>query len=52
MTHECIVCGFIYDDTQETQPFTNLSPDWTCPDCMVGKDCFVPASANKRPEGQ
>jgi rubredoxin len=34
---KCSVCGYIYDgDT----PFEELSDDWTCPICGVGKDAF------------
>ena len=35
----CDVCGYEYDgDT----PFEELSEDYTCPLCGVGKDMFAP----------
>lgn len=44
----CIVCGYLYDpavgDTENDIPagttFENLSEDWVCPECGVGKDQF------------
>jgi len=49
--YECTVCGYIYDPekgdpTQNVEPgtaFDDLPDDWTCPDCGVAKDQFVPA---------
>jgi rubredoxin len=45
---ECTVCGYVYDPaigdpTQDVAPgvdFKDLSDDWTCPECGVGKDLF------------
>jgi rubredoxin len=49
---ECVVCGYIYDPTEGdpdngVEPgtsFENLSEDWVCPLCGVGKDQFEPVS--------
>jgi len=45
----CLVCGYIYDeaegdvanDVPAGTAFADLSDDWECPICMVGKDQFV-----------
>ncbi len=45
---ECTVCGYVYDpkagDVDSGIPagtaFENLSDDWVCPECGVGKDMF------------
>ena len=38
---ECQVCGFIYNPAENDNiPFEELSDDWVCPDCGVGKDQF------------
>lgn len=45
---ECVVCGFIYDETQGL-PEEGIAPgtrweeipeDWVCPDCGVSKSDF------------
>jgi rubredoxin len=44
----CTICGYVYDPKEgdPTQnvapntPFDQLSDDWVCPDCGVGKDLF------------
>lgn len=40
MKYKCIVCGYIYDDSQEEVKFEELPSDWVCPLCGVGKDMF------------
>jgi rubredoxin-NAD+ reductase len=48
LTHECTVCGWVYDETVG-HPETGVSPgtkwadlpgDWECPTCGAGKDAF------------
>lgn len=37
----CDVCGYIYDPAEnDNVKFEDLSEDWTCPECGVGKDMF------------
>lgn len=37
----CNVCGFIYDPALNGNvSFEDLSEDWVCPDCGVGKSEF------------
>ena len=38
--YECIICGYIYDDSIEKIKFEDLPEDWKCPRCGVGKDKF------------
>ena len=47
-TYLCIVCGFIYDESNG-RPEDGIPPgttwdqvpsDWACPDCGAGKDSF------------
>ena len=48
--YRCIECGYIYDpeegapdhDAEPGTPFEDLSLDWVCPECGVGKDMFEP----------
>lgn len=40
MKYVCLVCGYIYDETEEKVKFNDLPEDWTCPLCGVGKDQF------------
>jgi N-acyl homoserine lactone hydrolase len=38
----CQVCGYIYNPEQhENSAFEDLSSNWQCPICGVGKDHFV-----------
>ena len=47
----CDVCGWVYDpeaglpeeDIEPGTPFEDLSDDFECPECGVGKDDFSPA---------
>ncbi len=46
--YECKVCGYIYDPTvgdidngvEAGTAFEDISEDWVCPLCSVGKDEF------------
>lgn len=48
--YRCEVCGWIYDPSigdsdgaiAPGTDFNDLSPDWVCPVCSVGKDEFIP----------
>ena len=45
---ECTACGYIYDPEkgdpehgiEPGTPFEDLSDDWVCPQCGVGKEFF------------
>ena len=38
---ECSVCGWVYDPAENNNvSFENLSDDWVCPECGVGKEMF------------
>jgi len=46
----CIPCGYVYDPAigdpehgvEPGTEFKDISPDWVCPVCGVGKDEFAP----------
>jgi len=38
--YRCTVCEYIYDEETEDLKWGDLSDDWTCPECGVGKDQF------------
>ncbi len=38
--HECLACGFIYDDEIEGTHFDALADDWKCPVCGADKSDF------------
>lgn len=38
--YRCKICGHIYDEVKEGVKFNELSDDWVCPMCGVGKDMF------------
>ena len=38
--YKCVACGYIYDEEKEGVKFEDLSDDWVCPLCGVGKDMF------------
>ncbi|MDN5356989.1 MAG: hypothetical protein PWR17_158 [Candidatus Methanomethylophilaceae archaeon] len=40
MKYECLLCGYIYDDSKEDVPFSELPDDWVCPDCGSQKSDF------------
>ena len=39
MKYVCKVCGYVYDEQEEVL-FADLSEDYACPLCGVGKDEF------------
>ena len=43
MKYICQVCGYEYDEQSEGVAFKDLSEDYVCPLCGVGKDQFKPA---------
>ena len=43
MKYKCVACGYIYDEEKEGVTFEDLSDDWVCPLCAVGKDMFEEA---------
>ena len=56
---ECLICGFIYDESLG-MPEDNIAPgtrwadipdDWLCPDCGVGKQDFEMAEVEIRARG-
>lgn len=50
MKYKCLMCGYIYDPEvgdpdngiEAGTEFADISDDWVCPDCGVGKDEFEP----------
>ena len=41
MKYVCTVCGYVYDPADNDNfAFEDLSEDWVCPLCGVGKDMF------------
>lgn len=42
MKYVCDVCGYVYDEEVEGVKFEDLSDDFACPLCGVGKDEFSP----------
>lgn len=39
--YKCDICGYIYDDLDESIEFANLPEDWTCPLCGAEKSDFT-----------
>jgi len=40
---ECVICGYIYDESGEDVPWDKLPDDWECPVCGAGKSEFEEA---------
>ncbi len=40
MKYICDVCGYVYDEEVEGVLWVDLSEDYACPLCAVGKDAF------------
>jgi rubredoxin len=48
--YRCLICGYIYDPAVGDPDggvvagtaFEDISDDWVCPECGVGKDEFEP----------
>jgi len=38
--YRCTVCDYIFDEETEGKKWEELSDNWVCPDCGVGKDQF------------
>jgi rubredoxin len=39
----CDACGYVYDPAEnDNVKFEDLTEDWVCPVCGVGKDMFSP----------
>ena len=36
----CAACRWLYNEEREGKPFEELSADWKCPRCNVGKESF------------
>lgn len=37
----CLICDYVYDPSENDNiAFTDLSDDWTCPECGTGKEDF------------
>lgn len=39
--YKCAVCGYEYDENEESTPFPELPEDWQCPVCGAGKEDFI-----------
>jgi pyruvate oxidase len=44
---KCTVCGYIYDESKEGIPFTELPEDWTCPQCGAPQSAFIQIEGEK-----
>ena len=42
MKYICSICGYVYDDSSESVPFSSLPDDRVCPRCKAPKSAFVP----------
>ncbi|MFW5788021.1 MAG: rubredoxin [Halanaerobiaceae bacterium] len=48
--YQCTACTYVYDPekgdpdngVEPGTPFDEVPEDWTCPECGVGKELFVP----------
>jgi flavin reductase (DIM6/NTAB) family NADH-FMN oxidoreductase RutF/rubredoxin len=38
--HQCLVCGYVYDDGENDTPFAALGDEWVCPICGASKELF------------
>ena len=41
MRYICQICGYVYDDEKEKNPFDQLPEDWKCPLCGAAKTDFT-----------
>lgn len=41
MKYICIPCGYIYEEEQSEQLWSDLSDEWVCPDCGGSKEHFA-----------
>ena len=42
MRYVCSVCGYVYDESKEGKPFSDLPDLWVCPLCGAVKSAFHP----------
>lgn len=47
MKYICQICGYVYDETKEILPFSELPEDWKCPLCGAGKSDFKAEESTK-----
>ena len=40
MIYVCTVCGYVYDEAEQTTRFDELASDWVCPWCGADKTMF------------
>ncbi|MBR0373037.1 MAG: rubredoxin [Mogibacterium sp.] len=45
MKYICSVCGYVYDEEKEGEPFAALPEDWVCPWCGAPKSVFQAEAA-------
>ena len=45
MRYICQICGYVYDDSVEKVPFSELPDTWKCPLCGAAKTDFKPDSS-------
>lgn len=45
MRYICQICGYVYDDEKEKNPFDQLPEDWKCPLCGAAKTDFTPETS-------
>ena len=50
MKYVCSVCGYIYDEAREKQPFSELPDSWRCPVCKAAKAVFAPEKKADEPK--
>ena len=46
MRYICQICGYVYDDSVEKVPFSELPDTWKCPLCGAAKTDFKPDSSD------
>lgn len=46
MKYVCKICGYVYDDDQQSVPFQDLPDSWVCPLCGAAKSDFEPQASS------
>jgi rubredoxin len=41
MMYMCIPCGYLFDEEQMQQTWSELADDWVCPECGGGREHFA-----------
>lgn len=41
MKYVCKICGYVYDNSKQNVPFTEISDNWLCPLCGANKSDFA-----------